>query len=269
MPKRKYTEQDIPLDILEKFGMTQQMVEDLPQSERNKLMDGSFTTEMPISITHEDGSVIRTKAAIKIISKGNDEIDLLVAPMWKRNELQGFSEEEVNNLRAGKVLLISGPHKGDKYVQLDDVSNHVISEEAELIQHNIQVYQKLFDLDEDETSDIMKGDPITIGDIDDPFTIGVDLHSPEGIHHVDGDKIEWEKTRRGDILPHFNFGMFGCWVTDDNGTLDHYVVEEKYTKQMIDEMQRVAEQNMNNYNENDQESYSNEESDGYQHGFRR
>ena len=50
----KFTEQEIPFGILERFGLTQEMVEDLPQSIMQKLLSSRWTPVLPI-ITEDDG----------------------------------------------------------------------------------------------------------------------------------------------------------------------------------------------------------------------
>lgn len=238
---KKFDENDIPYDIFEKFGVTQQMVDDLPEREMKKLLGGLYTTDIPIVCPCGDGTSVKAKAAMKLVRNANGGTDVLVAARLKKNELTGFSDEEIDKLRAGKVILSKD---GNRYVQLDDVSNMVMSESAELVKHNINIFKKYLELDDNAANEIINGETVTIGDKDNPFSIGVDLHNPNGIHHIEGDKKMWELTKNGERLPHHVFGLYGCWVTDNDGSLDHYVLEDKYTKDMEDELRKMSERNM-------------------------
>ena len=46
-------------------------------------------------------------------------------------------------------------------------------------------------------------------------------------------KREWDK---------YTFGVYGCWVMDDDGNLD-YVPEEEYTEELWNEQKKSAERN--------------------------
>ena len=39
-----------------------------------------------------------------------------------------------------------------------------------------------------------------------------------------------------------HFGVYGCWVMDDDGNLD-YVPEEEYTEELWNEQKKSAERN--------------------------
>ena len=42
MHKENFTERDIPYELLEKHGLSQAMIDDLPQSVMNKMLHGEF-----------------------------------------------------------------------------------------------------------------------------------------------------------------------------------------------------------------------------------
>lgn len=239
---RKFENSDIPYDILNGYGITQEMVDDLPQKEMDALLEGRFTSELPIRRNMKDGSVIRMKAAISLIQTPFGT-DVLFTSRRKQNPMEEWSSEERNILRNGKVLQTVKPGEGLVYAQLDDITNQVITAKADIIQHNIDIYKKKMNGDDSFANDLKNGKVVTIEESpDDVVSIGIDLHSPTGIHYAKGFSQDWKETRHGERLPKYNFGLYGCWVTDKDGRLDHYVKEEKYTKSMNDEMDRQAEE---------------------------
>ena len=42
-------------------------------------------------------------------------------------------------------------------------------------------------------------------------------------------------------LPHYNWGLYGCWEMAEDGTFDKYIPEEEYTDEMYNEMHKEAE----------------------------
>ena len=44
------------------------------------------------------------------------------------------------------------------------------------------------------------------------------------------------------LLDKYTFGVYGCWVMDDDGNLD-YVPEEEYTEELWNEQKKSAERN--------------------------
>lgn len=68
------------------------------------------------------------------------------------------------------------------------------------------------------------------------WTIGVSLREQPGIRVVCGDEDTWREDDRRDYGK-FNFGLNGCWISNDEGGLD-YVPEDEYTEELWDEMKK-------------------------------
>ena len=60
-----------------------------------------------------------------------------------------------------------------------------------------------------------------------------DALSEDGRKWREQSKREWDK---------YTFGVYGCWVMDDEGKLN-YVPEEKYTEELWNEQKKSAERN--------------------------
>lgn len=244
MERKIFSESDIPYQILEEYGISQQMIDDLPQKEKDNLFCGRMTTDLPIRREFDDGTVVRTRAAISLV-RTLQGTDVLFTSRWKNNNLENYTSEERNKLRNGNVIRTIKQGEGSVYAQLDEITNQVMSAKADIIIHNIDLYVESMKMDSSASQDIKDCKVLTIeGNSDDPqdiLTIGVDLHSPTGIHVSEGDSISWKLTRFGEKLPKYNFGLYGCWITDNDGRLDHYILEEKYTEEMLDEENKMID----------------------------
>ena len=76
---------------------------------------------------------------------------------------------------------------------------------------------------------------------DEPVTVGIDLHSATGIRFCAGDEQKWREQSKRE-WDKYTFGVYGCWVMDDEGKLN-YVPEEKYTEELWNEQKKSAERN--------------------------
>lgn len=57
-----------------------------------------------------------------------------------------------------------------------------------------------------------------------------------GLRVVNGDEETWREDDRRDYGK-FNFGLNGCWIANDEGSLD-YVPEDEYSEELWDEMKK-------------------------------
>jgi hypothetical protein len=155
--------------------------------------------------------------------------------------LEGYTEEQQHELRAGKVLLINEQEDKSFYVQLDDITNKVMTSPAETIQHNILIYKEKIGWDELTTDNIMLGKVVTFHSGSQFMTYGIDLHSNTGIRAVVGTTVDWEE--KNNRLPLHGFGIYGCWVSDGNNSLKEYIPEENYTDEMTREFEQLGDEN--------------------------
>lgn len=60
----------------------------------------------------------------------------------------------------------------------------------------------------------------------------------KGFRHAMGNSQKW-KEQAAQAMDTYTFGIFGCWVKDDNGNLD-YVPEDEYTDAMWEAQKRLG-----------------------------
>ncbi|MCQ2220449.1 MAG: DUF4099 domain-containing protein [Prevotella sp.] len=226
--------QDIfPYDVLEEFGLTQGMIDDLPEYILSTILSGGRSPLLPIVIKTEDGTV-NTYAKFRLMQSpvSPDKLDVIFYPKLKEAKLEVFSEEEKQRLLEGKTILanidipsVDGTtHKEECFVQIDPDTNHVFYVHTPVIGRNLRNVDSFLDLSPENMDKLLNGDIIQI-DEPEPMTIGIDLFTATGVFVCQGDELNWRKVKdKG--LPKYSFGVEGCWVNKD-GVLS-YVKEEDF-----------------------------------------
>ena len=121
----KFDESEIPFEALGKFGITQQMIDDLPEQVMLLLTTGQYTPVMVLNTSNEAGQTIETKARISLVRNTDGSVSLRFAPYWESADLEEFSIEEQQKLMNGLVIM----REEDThlyYAQLDTMTNQVM-----------------------------------------------------------------------------------------------------------------------------------------------
>ena len=77
MDKKRFEESEFPYEVLSQFGLTSEMIEDLPVRVLNDIQNGKRTPVLPVSVTDDDGSIIKSRARFSLIRKDNGTVDVL------------------------------------------------------------------------------------------------------------------------------------------------------------------------------------------------
>lgn len=222
---------DIPYDILEEHGLSQQMVDDLPEEVIQKLLSGERTPVLPLIVKGVEG-----KAKISLVDTDNG-IDVLVMPYFSQAKLDEFSEEQRNILLEGHVLLATLDGE-ETFLQLDDETNQIISCSKNAIINNVQVLEQQASIGAETAKALMEGKTSTYTRDGGTLTYNIDLTEETGIKTSKGEVAV--KVKKEEKLPRFSFGIYGCWVNDSNGNLS-YVEEDNYTPEMVEAQERAAD----------------------------
>lgn len=230
MSKTKIDINEIPYDLLEEYGLTQEMVDDLPQSVMDKLLAGKRTPVLPFVI---DGK--QQKARISLV-KVEDSVDILVMPYSSLINMDGFTEEEQRVLRNGNALL-ANKDGVETYYQLDDSTNQIISCQKSIIAHNMEILKNQMKLEDGDLLSMQNGDVVTLSRDGGEVSYKIDLNDLNGIKVTKGNK--YDVSLHEEKLPHYSFGIYGCWVNDEGGVLS-YVEEDKYSQEMQDVQNEIV-----------------------------
>ena len=212
--------EDYPFAILEEFGLTAQMILDLPESVHLRLQRGAFSPLLPIKIEQPNGY---TRCYAKFCLIETDEgVNLLFSPKLEQLDLNQFSEEEKQLLLSGKAIVadIMESNENDAassqrikvFVQIDPDTNNVVYTPSQIIGRNLSSIGQEFNLSEEVLESFWKGKTASIeSDIfveDQPveLTIGIDLFSKTGVMVVYGNAVAiqcWDSLEQ-------NYGCAAC-----------------------------------------------------------
>lgn len=253
MSIKKIKEADIPYEKLEKVGLTQQMIEDLPEDAQAKILSGQLSPVVPLTITTDGGEEFEGYGRFSIYEKADGELGVRIHPVMqpvgetmevaKINPETGnlelveiptserYSKNVVDQLRDGKVVLDYLYHedgiKEPAYLQFDEETNQIIGIPSKSIDKNVQVVAMGLHLTTAEQTCMQKGSLVSFTNEDDEMlTVGLDLQSPTGVRFAVGDDKKWMENKQRD-WDKYELGVNGCWMTDDNGNLQ-YVSEDEF-----------------------------------------
>ena len=240
-----FEENEMPFDILERFGLTQTMIEDLPTDVLQNIYNGRKSPVLPVHITADDGEEVKARTRFSLVRTEEGGVDVLFYPQLDEYDLKLFNESQSQNLLAGKPIIghlesneVGRELGGKSFFQLDPESRQVMSVPTPVIGRNIQYIADRYHLTGAEMQKLQNGDALSILNVDDEeITMGIDLNSKTGIRFAAGDEQTWKREAKREWYK-YNFGAFGCWVVED-GDLD-YIHEEDYSEEMWQEQKKVG-----------------------------
>ena len=240
-----FEENEMPFDILERFGLTQTMIEDLPTDVLQNIYNGRKSPVLPVHITADDGAEVKARTRFSLVRTEEGGVDVLFYPQLDEYDLKLFNESQSQNLLAGKPIIghlesneVGKELGGKSFFQLDPESKQVMSVPMPVIGRNMQYVADRYHLRGAEMQKLQNGDALSILNVDDEeITMGIDLNSKTGIRFAAGDEQTWKREAKRE-WDKYNFGAFGCWVVED-GDLD-YIHEEDYSEEMWQEQKKVG-----------------------------
>lgn len=239
----QFVESEVPYSTLEQFGLTQEMIEDLPMRVLNDIFEGRRSPVLPLRVLDENGDEIKSRSRFALVRKESGNVDVLFYPELLEADLSKFNEDERAKLEAGKSIIANIEDKDGKmvksFVQVDMETKQVLSVPTQLIGRNLQVVSDEVHLSSVELNSLQNGDVVTfVREDEEPISVGIDLTERAGIRFSPGDAKMWSEQRSRD-WDKYTFGLYGCWVMDDEGNLD-YVNEDDYTEEMWNEQKKAG-----------------------------
>ena len=221
-----FEESEMPYGTLERFGLTQEMIEDLPVDVLQNIYNGRRSPVLPIIITAEDGETEPARTRFSLVRTPEGGADVLFFPKLDEYDLNLFNVEQKE---AG----------GKRFSQIDPESKQVHCVPMPVIGRNMQYVADRYHLTGAEMQKLQNGDILSIlNEDDEEVAIGIDLNSKTGIRFAAGDEQTWKREAKREWAK-YNFGAFGCWMADDNGDLN-YVHEEDYTEELWQEQKKMG-----------------------------
>ena len=245
MKKEQFEFNELPYPTLARFGLTQEMIEDLPLRILKEIGKGGYSPVLPMRVTNENGEVIESRSRFAFIRMDSGEVDVVFYPTLKSSPLECYNEEQQKQLLDGKsiiadVAMADGRHS-KAFVQIDEETKQVMYVPTPIIARNLKVLAEVMHFGTVEVNGMQHGEPLTVAVDGEPVTVGIDLHNKTGIRFCAGDVQKWKEQPKRE-WDKYTFGCYGCWVMDDDGNLD-YVPEEEYTEELWNEQKKSGERN--------------------------
>ena len=242
MKRNSFEESEVPYQTLAKFGLTHEMIEDLPMHALDDISNGRPSPLLPVSMEVNEGYSIKSRTRFALVRMADGNVDVMFYPVLKYAPLDKFTKEQQELLKQGKAVVANvnmpdgNPIKA--FVQIDVETNQVMAVPTPVIGRNLQVLSDELSLGGTELKSIQNGEALTFAVEDEPVTVGIDLKSDTGIRFANGDGEQWRKEGKRE-WDKYTFGIYGCWVMDNDGNLD-YVPEEEYTEELWNEQKKAA-----------------------------
>lgn len=158
---QKFTEEDIPYNILNRFGFTREMIEDMPDAIIKKLKNGQTTPVLPIQVTADNGDRIMSAAKLSLYRNDNGEVRIMFYPKLEKAELSRISPQQQKSLTDGEPIVsdmtMSDGKKATAFFQIDNETNQLMSVPVAVIDHNIKFIAEELHLSHPEVNCIRNG----------------------------------------------------------------------------------------------------------------
>ena len=233
--EKKFNRESYPFDILEKFGLTEGMLLDLPGYVHDIIERGGKSPLLPLTVSQPDGKTVRCYAKFALVDF-DGEPEVMFYPKFKQADLAPFDELQREALLEGKVIVadvmdrfvtdegVEDEQRIKAFVQLDQDTNTVVY---------TPTIRRFWD------GDLVMTRVRNDEGVEETVTIGVDLNTETGVLAVPGIAEQWIMAVRR-RMPEYSFGMEGCWINRD-GRL-RYVHEEDFTSDIIEAQQESSRQ---------------------------
>lgn len=261
MNVNKINNSEIPYYVLETFGLTRNMIDDLPMDVLSKILSGQRSPVLPVEVDGENGEKVCSKARFSLVYAEDGKVDVVFHPVFEpigekicmvtRDLATGkeqlkmmdtravYSDVVMEGLKAGRVVMdyitANDGRKVKSFLQLDPETNEVLAVPTAVIGRNLQTLVGEFGLTVAETNCIQNGEILTIAQDEEQVSVGLDLNSATGLRFEKGDEKRWKE---GGVRQwnKYSVGVFGCWMMENDDL--SYIPEEEYTEEIWDEIEK-------------------------------
>lgn len=267
MNVNKINNSEIPYGVLQTFGLTRNMIDDLPMDVLSQILCGQRSPVLPVEVVGENGERVRSKARFSLVYGEDGGGDIVFHPVFQpigekicmvtRDASTGkeklkvvdtrtiYSDAVIEGLKSGRAIMdymiADDGRKVKAFLQLDPETNEVLAVPTPVIGRNLQALVNEMGLTVAETNCIQNGEVLTIAQEEEQVSVGIDLNSPTGLRFEKGGEKRW-KEGGARQWNKYSVGLFGCWMMD-GGELS-YIQEEEYTEEIWDEIEKQRNNRM-------------------------
>ena len=186
---------ELPFSTLERFGLTREMIEDLPMRVLEDICNGRHSPVLPVRVTDEHGGQIESRSRFAFIRMDDGQVDVVFYPALKSSPLERYDEAQQKQLLDGKAIVadveMSDGRSSKAFVQIDAETKQVMYVPTPIIARNLKVLAEVMRLGTVEVNGMQHGEPLTVVVGGEPATVGIDLHAKTGIRICSGDAQQW------------------------------------------------------------------------------
>ena len=106
MKRESFELEEMPYETLAKFGLTQEMIDDLPMQALEQIGQGCFSPVLPITVTNEEGEQIASRTRFALVRMEDGNVDTLFFPVLEKSPLESYTKEQQDELLAGKAIIV-------------------------------------------------------------------------------------------------------------------------------------------------------------------
>lgn len=231
--------EEIPYARLDRFGISRQMIEDLPEAVQSDILDGNVSPSIKMTFTPDDGHTFAFKSRFSLLRSSDGGVDVQLYPGCRSYSQSMIPDLAGKELVPGEVYLASVPDMNGElvkgYVQMDR-DGLLLGLPCEALEDNINREVKAYHLTDSEAYALRSGQPVTFILMERPCTLGLDLKNKNRLRFAMGDSNDWKEIESREY-DKYMFGLNGCWVEQEDGSLD-YVDEADFTDDILEEQRK-------------------------------
>ena len=96
MNRYKFSEEEVPYGILEQFGLTREMIGDLPVNVLQAIHSGRRSPILPIRVDDSEGNTIHARTRFSLVRREDGTADVLFISCWWRAAWSGSAKSRNN-----------------------------------------------------------------------------------------------------------------------------------------------------------------------------
>lgn len=174
---------ELPFSTLERFGLTREMIEDLPMRVLEDICNGRHSPVLPVRVTDEHGGQIESRSRFAFIRMDDGQVDVVFYPALKSSPLERYDEAQQKQLLDGKAIVadveMSDGRSSKAFVQIDAETKQVMYVPTPIIARNLKVLAEVMRLGTVEVNGMQHGEPLqhlcTISIQSDVLVVGMSL----------------------------------------------------------------------------------------------
>ena len=90
MKTARFEFDELPFQTLARFGLTQEMIEDLPMRVLDELCEGRHSPVLPVRVSDENGKTVESRTRLVFYRMENGQVDVLFYPVLKSSPLDRY-----------------------------------------------------------------------------------------------------------------------------------------------------------------------------------